>query len=157
MRAAVSTVDLDPDSLVARVRLTPGMAGADLARTVTTDEPYEAAALVGPASAERGRVFRVAAYDFGMKRNILRLLAAAGIETTVFPAQTPPTAVAARGLRRRVPVERPRRPGGDGVRGRGGPRRCSARCRSSGSASATSCSASRSAAAPTRCRSGTAA
>jgi len=95
MRAAVSTVDLDADSLVARVRLTPGMAGADLARTVTAGEPYEAAVLVGPASSERGRIYRVAAYDFGMKRNILRMLAGAGIETTVFPAQTPPTTVAA--------------------------------------------------------------
>jgi carbamoyl-phosphate synthase small subunit len=95
MRAAVSTVDLDADSLVARVRLTAGMAGADLARTVTADEPYEAAALVGPAAEDRGTIFRVAAYDFGMKRNILRMLARAGIETTVFPAQAPPTAVAA--------------------------------------------------------------
>jgi carbamoyl-phosphate synthase small subunit len=95
MRAAVSTVDLDAGSLVARVRQTPGMAGADLARTVTADESYEAAALVGPASTERGLVLRVAAYDFGMKRNILRMLAGAGIETSVFPAETPPTVVAA--------------------------------------------------------------
>ncbi len=98
MRAAVSSVDLDADSLVARVQLTPGMAGADLARTVTAEEPFEATALVGGASSERGRIFRVAAYDFGMKRNILRMLAAAGIETTVFPAQTPPTTVAAGGF-----------------------------------------------------------
>ena len=99
MRAAISTVDLDADSLVGRVRPTPGMAGADLARTVTAGEPYEAAALVGPAHRPtRGRVFRVAAYDFGMKRNILRLLAGAGIETTVFPAQTPPHEVAAGGF-----------------------------------------------------------
>jgi carbamoyl-phosphate synthase small subunit len=95
MRAAVSTLDLDAGSLVARVQQTSGMAGADLARTVTAEETYEAAALVGAASAEGGRVFRVAAYDFGMKRNILRMLARAGIETTVFPAETPPTTVAA--------------------------------------------------------------
>ena len=44
----------------------------------------------------RGRVFRVAAYDFGIKRNILRRLAAKGCETTVFPAETP----AGRGRRR---------------------------------------------------------
>ena len=95
MRAAVSTADLDPGSLVARVQQAPGMAGADLARTVTAGASYEASSLVGPASTERGRVFRVAAYDFGMKRNILRMLARAGIETTVFPAETPPTTVAA--------------------------------------------------------------
>jgi carbamoyl-phosphate synthase small subunit len=43
---------------------------------------------VGPATNERGRVLRVAAYDFGMKRNILRRLAATGIEATVVPAAT---------------------------------------------------------------------
>jgi carbamoyl-phosphate synthase small subunit len=97
MRAAISTVDLDPASLVARVRESPGMLGADLARTVATAAPYEAADLVGPAATDRGRVLRVAAYDFGLKRNILRLLAAHGIEATVVPAETPPEEVAASG------------------------------------------------------------
>ncbi len=94
MRAAISTVDTDEASLVARVQQTAGMAGADLARTVSSSEPYEAEALVGAASSDRGSVFRVAAFDLGMKRNILRSLAAAGIETTVFPAQTPAIEVA---------------------------------------------------------------
>jgi carbamoyl-phosphate synthase small subunit len=89
MRAAVSTRDLDPTSLVARVRETGGMAGADLARTVTTAAPYEAGTLVGPPDRARGRVLRIAAYDFGIKRNILRMLAAAGLDATVFPAETP--------------------------------------------------------------------
>jgi carbamoyl-phosphate synthase small subunit len=97
MRAAISTVDLDPASLVSRVQSVPGMVGADLARTVSTPAPYEAAVLVGPASSERGRVFRVAAYDFGMKRAILRLLAAHGIECTVVPAETPAAAIGAEG------------------------------------------------------------
>ena len=52
----------------------------------------------GPADTDLGRVFRVAAYDFGIKRNILRLLAAGGIEATVFPAQTPAAEVAAGGF-----------------------------------------------------------
>jgi carbamoyl-phosphate synthase small subunit len=94
MRAAISTVDLDPASLVARVRETPGMVGADLARTVSGDEPYDAAAVVGPATTDRGPVLRVAAFDFGMKRNILRRLAAEGIECRVFPATTPAATVA---------------------------------------------------------------
>ena len=98
MRAAVSTVDLNADSLVERVRETPGMEGADLAREVTVRYPYEAASLVGEASREHGRVFRVAAYDFGMKRSILRRLAEAGIECTVFPAQTAPGMVARGGF-----------------------------------------------------------
>jgi carbamoyl-phosphate synthase small subunit len=89
MRCGVSTEDLEPESLLERVRAAPGMEGADLAKDVSAPEPYEGSELVGPASTAHGRVFRVAAYDFGLKRNILRRLADAGIEATVFPAQTP--------------------------------------------------------------------
>jgi carbamoyl-phosphate synthase small subunit len=89
MRAAVSMLDLDPSSLAARTRSAPGMDGADLASSVSAAQPYEAAGLVGPATAVDGRVVRVAAYDFGIKRTILRMLAAHGCETTVFPAATP--------------------------------------------------------------------
>ena len=89
MRAAISTVDLDAGSLLERVRNSPGMIGADLARTVSVTAPYAGADVVGPVSESAGPVLRVAAYDFGMKRNILRLLAASGIETTVLPAETP--------------------------------------------------------------------
>ncbi len=89
MRGGVSTTDLDPGSLLERVLASPCMEGADLARTVTAAEPYDARELAGPADASLGPVLRVAAYDFGIKRNILRLLAEAGCEVTVFPAQTP--------------------------------------------------------------------
>jgi carbamoyl-phosphate synthase small subunit len=89
MRCAISTEDLEPASLVERARAQPGMEGADLARRVSTTQPYPARELVGPASTAHGRVFRVAAYDFGLKRNILRRLADAGIEATVVPADTP--------------------------------------------------------------------
>ncbi len=88
MRAAVSTVDMQPGDLVARIRRSPGMEGADLAARVSTSEPYEAAEVVGPASADAGPVLRVAAYDFGMKLNILRRFAVSGIEATVVPATT---------------------------------------------------------------------
>jgi len=98
MRAAVSTVDLDPASLVARVQATAGMAGADLASTAGTPTIVESATIVGPATTARGRVLRVAAVDYGMKRNILRLMAAAGIEATVFPARTPPDEIARGGF-----------------------------------------------------------
>ncbi len=98
MRCGISTEDLDPRSLLERVRAHPGMEGADLARTVSAPHPYEARDLVGPADASAGPVFRVAAYDLGLKRNILRLLARAGIEATVFPAQTPPAEVLSGGF-----------------------------------------------------------
>ena len=97
MRAAISTVDLDAGSLLERVRTAPGMAGADLARTVSARRPYDASALVGPPDASVGRIFRVAAFDFGIKRNILRRLAESGIDTRVVPAETSATEVAAGG------------------------------------------------------------
>jgi len=89
MRAAVSTLDLDPASLVARIQGSPGMEGADLAHHVSAAEPYRALDVAGAPDASMGRILRVAAYDFGMKRNILKRLAATGCETTVFPAETP--------------------------------------------------------------------
>jgi carbamoyl-phosphate synthase small subunit len=98
MRAVVSTVDLDPASLTERVRETAGMAGADLAHTVSTPASFDASDVVGPPAADRGRVVRVAAYDFGMKRTILRLLAAHGRATTVFPATTPAAEIASGGF-----------------------------------------------------------
>jgi carbamoyl-phosphate synthase small subunit len=98
MRAGLSTVDLDPESLGRRVRDTSGMEGADLAAGVSTDRPYEAAEIVGVASAVDGRTFRVAAYDFGIKRSILRRLHQSGCATTVFPATTPADLVLAGGF-----------------------------------------------------------
>jgi carbamoyl-phosphate synthase small subunit len=98
MRAAVSTEDLDADSLVERVRSSPGMAGADLARTVSTTEPYTSDSVVGPALSGHGQVFRVAAYDFGLKRTMVRLVASHGIECTVFPAETPASTIAQGGF-----------------------------------------------------------
>jgi carbamoyl-phosphate synthase small subunit len=89
MRAAISTVDLEPASLVQRVRAASGMAGAELASSVTTAAAFDAAAVVGPADPSRGKIYRVAVYDFGVKRSILRSLAASGIQATVVPAATP--------------------------------------------------------------------
>jgi len=88
MRCGLSTVDLDAGSLVERVRSHPAMEGADLAKDVSALEPYPASDLVGPATPELGTIYRVAAYDFGLKRNILRRLAAVGIDATVVPATT---------------------------------------------------------------------
>jgi carbamoyl-phosphate synthase small subunit len=98
MRAAISALDLDVDSLVARVRAMPGMEGADLAASVSTERPRAASELVGPVRANMDRVFRVAAIDFGMKRNILRLLAENGCDTMIFPARTPAVAILREGF-----------------------------------------------------------
>jgi len=98
MRCGLSTVDLDAGSLLERVRSHPAMEGADLAKDVSALEPYPASDLVGPATPELGTIYRVAAYDFGLKRNILRRFAAAGIEATVVPATTPAAEVRSGGF-----------------------------------------------------------
>ena len=88
MRAGISTQVHDVDALLARVRESPGMVGADLASDVSTREPYDV-----PADGDAR--FRVIAYDFGIKRNILRLLTSAGCDVRVVPATTPHTDVLA--------------------------------------------------------------
>ncbi|HEV3474584.1 MAG TPA: glutamine-hydrolyzing carbamoyl-phosphate synthase small subunit [Actinomycetota bacterium] len=89
MRAAISTDDLDPRSLGGRVRQQPEMLGADLAGSVSTRRPYEATDIGIQPVPRNGRTFRVAALDWGIKRNSLRLLARSGGHATVFPAMTP--------------------------------------------------------------------
>jgi carbamoyl-phosphate synthase small subunit len=79
MRAAISTVELDPSRLLERVLASPEMSGADLAREVTTPSPYTV-----PAVGETK--FRVAAVDLGIKASTPRNLAARGCEVRVLPA-----------------------------------------------------------------------
>ncbi|MGH2829958.1 MAG: glutamine-hydrolyzing carbamoyl-phosphate synthase small subunit [Actinomycetota bacterium] len=90
MRGAISTHDLDAGSLLPRVRASPSMGGLNLVDPVTTRRPYAASERTGVAPASRdGRMFRVAAYDYGIKFNILRLLGASGCDVTVYPASHP--------------------------------------------------------------------
>ncbi len=79
MRCAVSSTGESADEVLAKVLSSPSMAGADLAREVSTPQPY-----VVPAAGERR--FRVAALDLGMKRSIPAYLAHAGCEVHVLPA-----------------------------------------------------------------------
>ena len=84
---------------LAAARAFPGLAGMDLAKVVTARESYDWSEGVWRLGKGYGRIdnhrFHVAAYDFGVKRNILRLLAERGCKVTVFPAQTPAKAVLA--------------------------------------------------------------
>jgi carbamoyl-phosphate synthase small subunit len=83
MTACVAAgTDLRVNELLAAVQSFPAMTGRDLASAVTCSEPYEWDA--GPEAP--GARFRVVAYDFGMKRSILRNLAAVGCRVTVVPA-----------------------------------------------------------------------
>ena len=86
----LSTEDLDPGSLVARARAAPGLIGRDLVKEVTCAASYEWTESVwrlgegyGPPPPAR---FHVAAYDSGIKRNILRQLVSLGCRVTVLPA-----------------------------------------------------------------------
>jgi carbamoyl-phosphate synthase small subunit len=85
MRAAISTDILHEDALRKEVLASPEMSGLNLVDPVTTPKPYEAKDVTGTT----GGRFRVAAYDYGIKFNILRLLAAHGCDVTVFPAGHP--------------------------------------------------------------------
>ncbi len=84
---------------VARARATPSMAGLDLAKLVSCAAPYEWNAgtwALGRGYGEPAEArFHVVAYDFGVKHNILRMLAARGCRITVVPAQTPAAAALA--------------------------------------------------------------
>jgi carbamoyl-phosphate synthase small subunit len=79
MRVGVSSVDLDPASLLSRVRESPGMLGADLSAEVSTPSRYT----VDAVGQHR---YTVAALDLGIKRNVTRRLAQRGVTTHVFPA-----------------------------------------------------------------------
>ena len=91
--------DADVASAVERARTAPSMAGQDLARVVSCAATYEWNATpwvlgMGYGQLEQSR-FHVVAYDFGVKHNILRMLAERGCRVTVVPAQTPAAAVLA--------------------------------------------------------------
>lgn len=94
MRGVIATGRAEPDELVDRARAIPRMEGQDLVRTVTCAEPFEWVPSGDDpfAAVPRNRAdrpLRIAAYDLGMKWNILRRFAAHGCAVTVYPASTP--------------------------------------------------------------------
>ncbi|MEK9626940.1 MAG: glutamine-hydrolyzing carbamoyl-phosphate synthase small subunit [Gammaproteobacteria bacterium] len=92
--------DIDEERALAKAKDFAGLKGMDLAQTVTTEKSYkweEGTWQLGTGytSPQKGR-YRVVAYDFGVKRNILRLLVDRGCEVEVVPAKTPAAEVLAR-------------------------------------------------------------
>ena len=91
----ISTIDLDTESLVRKACRVPSMAGLDLASGVSCTEPYHWKEKLwelgkGYSDAAFGELkYRVVAYDFGIKYNILRCLVSAGCDVTVVPATFP--------------------------------------------------------------------
>jgi len=91
---------VDAKEAIAAARAFPSLKGMDLAKVVSTDTAYPwrmGSWRLGEGSSEpQGPArYRVVAYDFGVKRNILRMLVDRGCELTVVPAQTPASAVLA--------------------------------------------------------------
>ena len=90
--SATTITDADVADAIARARAAPSMAGLDLAKVVSCDEPYAwTSGAWNLGTGYRGvgeRRFHVVAYDFGIKHNILRLLAERRCRLTVVPAQT---------------------------------------------------------------------
>jgi carbamoyl-phosphate synthase small subunit len=88
----ISTLEADPKVLIERARTIPGLSGRDLVQDVTCDTSFAwdggGSTLSEPQSATESAPF-VVAYDYGIKRNILRRLVDWGCRVTVVPAATP--------------------------------------------------------------------
>ncbi len=87
--------EVDETQALEQARAFAGLKGMDLAKVVTTSEPYEwtegtwqLPAIAGDAPERRAPAFSVVALDFGVKRNILRILVDRGCTVTVMPAQS---------------------------------------------------------------------
>ena len=91
--ALVAGDNIDVDAAIEAARKFPGLKGMDLAKEVSVREPYRWSEgqldLDSNAFVPGGGRFHVVAYDFGIKTNILRMLAERGCDLTVVPAQTP--------------------------------------------------------------------
>ena len=93
-QGVISHTDLDPKRVVRKAQEAPSILGRDLVKEVTWDKPYNWMegsgrwALKNGGEGKGGGGFRVVAYDFGIKYNILRRLVDEGFEVTVVPAST---------------------------------------------------------------------
>ena len=101
MRGVLSSLETDPEKLVAKAREIPRMDGTDLAKVVTTKQRYtwnqgvvphtsaeHLRAQIVEAEPDPAKKLHVVAYDYGIKQNILRMLVDQGCNVTVVPAET---------------------------------------------------------------------
>jgi carbamoyl-phosphate synthase small subunit len=96
MRGVIATGDVDPRALVDRAQALPSMEGSDLVLGVTCERAFDWQPSISPedefapvAARRPRRNLRIAAYDYGMKWNILRRFNAYGCDVRVFPATAP--------------------------------------------------------------------
>ena len=97
----ISTLDLNPESVIAKAKTSPGLIGRDLVKEVSCQEPYTWTewtwsldrGYASPRTPVAEPRFSVIAYDSGIKQNILRQLVSVGCDVTVVPPTTPAEAV----------------------------------------------------------------
>jgi len=97
MRGVIATGEVDPSALIDRAQALPSMEGSDLVLGVTCERAFDWQPITSPedefaptAKPHRPRRnLRIAAYDFGMKWNIMRRFTAYGCDVRVFPATAP--------------------------------------------------------------------
>ncbi|MFQ5561630.1 MAG: glutamine-hydrolyzing carbamoyl-phosphate synthase small subunit [Nitrospinota bacterium] len=93
--AIISTTDLNKESLIKKAKAHPPMQGMDIVRKVSSKKPYEFTEggwylnSEDRYEKEKTNIFHIVAYDFGVKRNILRWLVDEGCKVTVIPSTTP--------------------------------------------------------------------
>ncbi|HXJ09428.1 MAG TPA: glutamine-hydrolyzing carbamoyl-phosphate synthase small subunit [Burkholderiales bacterium] len=92
LSAEMRAGEVDVEGALKKARAFPGLAGMDLAKVVSTQKAYEWAEGTWQLGKGYRRIdnprFHVVAYDYGVKRNILRMLGDRGMRVTVVPAQT---------------------------------------------------------------------
>lgn len=101
LNGCIMAGEIDEAKALAEAKSFPGLKGMDLAQVVTTEETYEWTSStwkLGQGHEEKAagdQEFHVVAYDYGVKRNILRMLVERGCRLTVVPAKTPASEVLA--------------------------------------------------------------
>ena len=95
LNGCIMAGDIDEEKALTEAKSFPGLKGMDLAQVVTTEETYQwnsSTWKLGEGHSDKdadSQEFHVVAYDYGVKRNILRMLVERGCRLTVVPAQTP--------------------------------------------------------------------
>jgi carbamoyl-phosphate synthase small subunit len=100
MRGIISSTKTDRERLAEKLQEYPGLIGRDIVQDVTVDKPYPwkegVVNVLAPDRTVPPAKYKIVAFDFGIKQNILRLLVSHGCEVTVVPAQTTAKEVLAR-------------------------------------------------------------
>jgi carbamoyl-phosphate synthase small subunit len=93
MRGIISSTELRIAALAKKLEEYPGLVGRDIVKDVTSTKPYKwdkpVVDVLKPTNAKPKLKYKVVAYDYGIKQNILRLLTSHGCDVYVVPASTP--------------------------------------------------------------------